>query len=139
MGDKFARIRVYVLPFIGNLKLVSAIFYQIFIYHQAIALQNIWKMFFISYKKLFSFSRYSSFCIFVFPSFFPVNHCFSGWSKKNLKVYDAINCISKNLLTHFVWYLSKEIGCNIEILSIIRVSNKEHFYEKIMQKMCTKS
>ena len=29
------------------------------------------KMFFISSKKLFSYSRYSKFCIFVFPSFFP--------------------------------------------------------------------
>ena len=47
-------------------------------------------------------------------------------------------CISKNL-THFAWYLKKEIGCDIEILSIVRVSNKEHFYGKIMQKMYTKS
>ena len=32
-------------------------------------------IFFISSKKLFSFSRYSNFCIFVFLSFFPVSHC----------------------------------------------------------------
>ena len=56
---------------IVSLKLVSAIFYQIFIYHQMIAPQKIWNKFFISSKKLFSFSRYSSFCIFVFPSFSP--------------------------------------------------------------------
>ena len=57
----------------GNytLKLVSAIFYQIFISHQMIAPQKIWKMFFISSKKLFSFLRYSCFCIFVFPPFSP--------------------------------------------------------------------
>ena len=53
------------------LKLVSAIFCQIFIFRQMIALQKLWKMFFISFKKLFSFSRYSNFCIFVFLSFFP--------------------------------------------------------------------
>ena len=53
-----------------NLKLVSAIFYQIFI-NQMIALQKLRKMFFILSKKLFSFSRYSNLCIFVFPSFFP--------------------------------------------------------------------
>ena len=54
----------------GTLKLVSAIFYQIFIFHQMIALQKLCKMFFfISYKKVFSFLRYSSFCIFVFPLF----------------------------------------------------------------------
>ena len=32
------------------LKLVSAIFYQIFIFDQMIALQKLWKMFFISSK-----------------------------------------------------------------------------------------
>ena len=49
--------------FEGNLslKLVSAIFYQIFISHQMIALQKLWKLFFISSKKLFLFSRYLSF------------------------------------------------------------------------------
>ena len=58
---------VYVLC----LKLVSAILNQIFVFHQMIALQKLWKMFFISFKKLFLFLRYSNFCIFVFPSFFP--------------------------------------------------------------------
>ena len=48
--------------------LVSAIFYQIFIFDQMIGLQKLWKMFFISSKKLFLFSRYSNFCNF-FPSF----------------------------------------------------------------------
>ena len=53
------------------IKLVSPVFYQIFIFHQMIAFQKLWKMFFISSKKLFLFSRYLNFCIFVFPSFFP--------------------------------------------------------------------
>ena len=80
--------------------------------------------------------------IFIFSSslfFFPVSHCFRGWFKRNLKVYDVINCLNKNLITHFVWYLEKEIRCDIETLSIDRVLNMEHFYGKIMQKMCTKS
>ena len=64
------KINLSLLIYLIKLKLVSAIFYQIFIYHQMIAFQKIWKMFFISSKKLFSFSRYSSFCIFIF-SFFP--------------------------------------------------------------------
>ena len=54
-----------------NLKLVSAIFYQMFIFDQIIALHKIWKVFFVSSEKLFSFSRYSNFCISVFPSFSP--------------------------------------------------------------------
>ena len=56
-----------------SLKLMSAIFYQIFIFHQMIALQKLWKMLFISSKKLFSFLRYLNFCISFFPSFFPVS------------------------------------------------------------------
>ena len=54
-----------------SLQFASAIFYQTVILNQMLALQKLWKMFFISSKKLFSFSRYSSFCIFVFPSFSP--------------------------------------------------------------------
>ena len=60
-------------------------------------------------------------------------------SKKNIKFYDVINCLNMNLITHFVWYLEKEIRCDTETLSIDRELNKEHFYGKIMQKMCTKS
>ena len=55
---------------LNSLKLASAIFYQIFISHQMIAPQRLWKMFFISSKKLSSFSRYSNF-ISIFPSFSP--------------------------------------------------------------------
>ena len=51
------------------LKLVSAVFYQIFIFHQIIALQKLGKMFFNSSKKRFLLLRYLNFCIFVFPSF----------------------------------------------------------------------
>ena len=97
------------------------------------------KKFFISSKKLF-FSQ--DIQIFVFlPShlFFHISHCFRSWSKKILKVYDVINCLNKKLITHFVWYLDKEIRRDIETLSIERVVNKEHFDGKIMQKMCTKN
>ena len=122
-----------------HLKFVSATLYQIFIFHQMIALQKLRKMVFISSKKLFSFSRYSNFCMFLFPLFFPVSHCFIGWFKENLKVHDVINCLNKNLITHYAWYLKKKIRCDIETLSIDIVLNPEHFNGKIMQKMCTKS
>ena len=56
----------------------------------------------------------------------------------NLKVY-VINCLNKNLIIHLVWYLEKENRYDNETLSTDRVLNKEHFYGKIMQKMCTKS
>ena len=86
---------------------------------EVIALQKLWKMLFISSKKLFLFSRYSIFCISVLPSF-------STWSKINLKI-------------HFVWYLEMEKRYDNETLSIHGVSDKEHFYKKIMQKMYSKS
>ena len=97
---------------------MSAVFYQIFIFHQMIAFQKLWKMFLFNLKSAF---RAWDIQIFVFspsPLFFPVSQCFRGWSMKNLKV---INCLNKNLITHFVWYLVKEIRCNIETLSIDRV------------------
>ena len=73
------------------------------------------------------------------PLFFPVSNCSGGWFKKHLKVYGVINCLNKNWITHHAWYLEKEMRCDIETLSIDRVLNTEHFYGKIMQKMCTKS
>ena len=114
------------------LKLVSAIFIKFLFLQNVQNYQNNLK---------------SSFCsrdihIFVFPFFplfLPVGHCLRGWSKINLKVYDAISCLNKNSITHFVWYLEKEKRYDIETLSIDGVSNKKHFYGKIMQKMCTKS
>ena len=39
----------------GCLKLVSAIFIKFYFFHQMTALQKLWKMLFISSKKLFSF------------------------------------------------------------------------------------
>ena len=35
--------------------------------------------------------------------FFFVCHCLRGWSKKNLKIYDIINCLNKNLITHILF------------------------------------
>ena len=121
------------------LKLVSATFCQIFIFHQIIALQKLWKMFLFHLNSSF---RSRHILIFVLPSsslFLPVSHCIRGWSKISLQVYDIINCLNKNLITHFVWYLEKEKRYDIKTLSIDRVLNKENFYGKVMQKMCTKS
>ena len=116
-----------------TLKLVPAIFIKFLFFHQIIALQKLWKMLFISSKKLFSFSRYSIFCISVLPSF---STCQPMLWKINLKVHDVINCLNKNSITHFVWYLKKEKSYGTENLSIDGVLDEEHFYRKITQKMC---
>ena len=121
-----------------TLKLVPAIFIKFLFFHQTIALQKLWKMIFISSKKLFSFSRYSIFCVSVLPFFLRVGHCFRGWSNLNLKVHDVINCLNSSI-THFVCYLEKEKRYDIETLSIDGASDKERFYRKIIQKMCSKS
>ena len=73
--------------------------------------------------------------IFVFPSsflFLPVgHHCF--------RAYDIINCLNKNLITHFVWYLEEEQGMTLKLCPYIDFWIRNIFMEKIMQKMCTKT
>ena len=115
-------------------------FYIVFIfyYYYFFFSKKLWKMFFISCEKLF----YSwNIQIFLFLSsllFLSVSHCFKGWSNINLKVYDVINCLNKNSITHFVWYLGKKKRYDIETLFIDRLLNKERFHEKIIQKKWTK-
>ena len=67
-----------------------------------------------------------------FPLFCPAGHFFRGWSKINLKVYDAIVCLNNNSITHFARYLEKEKMYDTKTLSIDKVSKKEPFYRKIM-------
>ena len=85
-----------------NSKLVSAIFLKKFIFDQMIALQKLWKRFFISSKKFFLSQDIQ---MFVFPSsplFLPVSHCFRAWSKINLKLYDVINCLNDDVIINFM-------------------------------------
>ena len=130
---------VYLKDLYKNLKLVSVIFFQFFIFHQMIALQKLEKCFLFHLKNSFRSRDMQIFAFLSSPPFSPVIHCFRGWSNKNLKVYDVINCLNKNLMTHFVWHLEEEIRCGIKTLSIDIELNMEHFYGKIIQKMCTKS
>ena len=87
--------------FLKKLKACVGYFHHILFFYEMIVLKKLWKMLFISSKKLF-------FVFLSFPLFLPVNHCFRGWSKINLKVHDVINCLNKYSITHFVWYLQKE-------------------------------
>ena len=108
------------------------------IFPHVIDLKWLWKMLFISSKKLFSFSKYSNLCISVLALFSPVGHCFKGWSKTNFKVYDVNNCLNRNLITHFGWYLEKKIRYAIET-SIDRIFDITYFHGNIMQKKCYKA
>ena len=66
---EFRRLIITLLLLLTYLKLASPIFIIFLFFNQIIALQKLWKMLFMSSKKLFSFSRYSNFCISVLPSF----------------------------------------------------------------------
>ena len=130
---KSAWIRLVYLFY--SLKLVSAIFYQFFYFSPNDSPSKTMKNVFLFHLKR-SF-RSQDIQAFVFPSpplFLRVSHRFRGWSKINLKVYDVIHCLTKNLITHFVWYLEKEKRYGIETLSIDRVLNKEHFYGNYLNK-----
>ena len=50
----------------------------------------------------------------------------------NLTVYDVIDCLNKNLTTHFALYLETEKIYDIGTLSIDRTLNKEHLHGKTM-------
>ena len=65
-------------------------FIKFLFFHQMIARQKLWKVFFISSKRLFSFSRYPNFCIFS-PSF---PH-FSRYKRTNVSriIHDVMNCL----------------------------------------------
>ena len=108
------------------LKLVPTIFYQIFIFHQMISFQRLWKMFFIWSKSSFRSWDIQILVYLSSPLFSLSAIALEVDSRKILKVYDVINCLNKNLITHYVWYLENEIRCDFETLSIDRVLNTEH-------------
>ena len=72
-------------------KLVSAIFYQIFIFSPNDSPSKTMKNVFILSKKVFLFSRYSSFC-----SFFPFLSTLSRFKKTNGSgiIYDVMNWLA---------------------------------------------
>ena len=123
-----------------RLKACVHYFHQIFIFSSNDSPSKTIKKCFLFHLKSFFRSRYIQIFVFLtFPLFRHVGHCFRGWLKINLKVHDVINCLNKNSITHFVWYLEKGKRYDFESLSIDRVSDEEHLYRKIMQKMCSKN
>ena len=114
-----------------SLKLVSAIFH-FFTKWQPLDISE--KCFLLYLKNSF---RSQDIQIFVFlssPLFPPVSHCFSGCSKINLKVYDVINWLNKNLITHFVWYLEKKKDMALKLCPLIGYWIRSTFMEKSCRK-----
>ena len=120
---------------------MSAVFYQIFIFHQMIALQKLWECFLFHLKSSF---RSRDIQVFIFPSsplFLPVSHCFRGWSKINVKVYDVINCLIKNLNKRFclifwegkkVWYWNVVHWQNIKSGTFLWKNHAENVHQKLV-------
>ena len=129
----------YYCQIVVNFKVKACVryFYQIFIFSPIDSPAKTMKNTSCFIKKALFVLEIIKFLYF-HPSLF-FFHCFRRWSKINLKVYDTINCLNKNSITHFVWYPEKEKRYGTETLSIHGVSTKEHFYGKIMQKICSKS
>ena len=77
-------------------------------FHQMRVLQNLWKIFFIPSKKLFSFSKYSNFCNFSLP-FHTFHIQKDKWKWNNLQCHE-LACINSQVQTleqlknHFILY-----------------------------------
>ena len=90
------------------IKLLSVIFWEIFIFHQMIVLQKLRKMFLISSKNFFLFLRYSNFCISVFHSFSLCQPLLYRLLEDKFSSWWRLQLSKKELNTHIVWYLEKE-------------------------------
>ena len=101
------------------LKFVSAIFYQIFIFSpKDSTLKTMKNVFCFIWKALFVLEIFKV-LYFRLPLFPPCQPLLKrGWSKINHKAYDVINCLTKKLIPHFVWYFENKKWYDIETLSI---------------------
>ena len=54
-------------------------------------------------------------------------------------IYNNHGRLNKNLITHFVSYLEKEIRCDIETLSTDRLLSKKHSHGKLCRKYAPKA
>ena len=109
---------------------MSAIFYQIFIFHQMIALQKLINVFHFIQKALFFVEIFKLF-YFRLLLFFSLSTIAWEVDPRKTLVYYVINYLNKDLVIwNFVWYFEREIRRDIEFLSIDRVLNRGTFLWK---------
>ena len=88
------------MELLAKVKACVRYFHLIFIFSPNDSPSKTMKKCFLFHRKSYFRSRDIQFFVFLsFPLFLPVGLCFRGWSKINLKVHDAINCLNKNLIT----------------------------------------
>ena len=114
-------------------------FHQIFIFSPNDILQKLWKnAFYFIQNALFVLEIFKFFCFWPSLFFYLLAIALEDDWRQILKFMTS-SVVWIRTLTHFVWYLEKEKRYEIETLSIDGVSDKEHFYRKVMQKMYSKS
>ena len=132
----YFKITRFISLVLTSLKIVSPIFPFL---NKMIALKELWKMLLkIIVRKLFSISRYSSFCISLFLSF---SSCQPLLEKMIQYKPEGLWChqLAKQEFRNIIWYLEEEQWSDFEIWSIDRVLNKEHFYGKRCWKCAPKA
>ena len=110
-----------------------------YFYSEMITLRKLWKMLFFHQKISFRCRDIQFFVFSSFPLFLPVGRCFRGCSKVNFKVYDPINCLRKNSITHFVWYLKREKNMTLKLCPQMKYQIKNIFMEKSCRKCIAKA
>ena len=83
-------------------------FLFIFFFTKWQALNNFEVCFLFHLESSFHYQVIQFFVSRSFTFFFSVSYWLRRRWKINIKVYDVRNCLNKNLITHFVWYLEKE-------------------------------
>ena len=66
-------------------------------------------------KNVFYFIKKALFVVKIFKFLY---FCLQRFFPLSAIAFDIINYLNKNFITHFVWYLEKEIRCYIETFSI---------------------
>ena len=74
---------------------------------------------FISSKKLFSSSRYSNFCIFIFPSFSPCQPLLQSLIQDKSSSLHVINCLNMNLKNILFDILRMKKGMTLKLYPLI--------------------
>ena len=105
--------------------------------HPIIALKKLWKILFVSSKKLFSFSRYSHFCISILTSFSFCQPLLEMTEDKSQSLW-CHQLAKQEFKNTYCLILEKEARSDIEIWSSDAALSKKHFYGKSMQKCAPK-
>ena len=64
--------------------------------------------------------------------FCPVGHCFIGWPKINLKVYDVVNCLNKNFRRKKLWHWNFVNWQSFKQRTFLWENHAENIHQKLV-------